>query len=92
MRFRLGSGVSEVDFRAADARLQTEFAYQQPGLWRRTTARRDDGEWVVIDVWRSPADADAGAARWDSDPAVRDFLALLDRSSVQVSRFEELGG
>ena len=77
MRFRLAPGGDEATFIAADRRLQQEFAYQQPGLLRRTTARGADG-WVVIDLWRSAADADACAARWDSDPVVAAFMALVD--------------
>jgi len=91
MRFRLAPGSDEAEFRAADRRLQQEFAYQQPGLLRRTTARGADGDWVVIDLWRSAADADACAARWDSDPVVGAFMALVDGSSVTSERFEPLG-
>lgn len=89
MRFRLVPGCDEAEFIAADRRLQQEFAYQQPGLLRRTTARGADG-WVVIDLWRSAADADACAARWDSDPVVAAFMALVDASSVTSERFQQL--
>lgn len=51
LRFRLAAGVDESVFRAADKRVQAEFAYQQAGLVRRTTARGRDGSWTVIDVW-----------------------------------------
>jgi hypothetical protein len=59
MRFRLPPGADEAAFLAADRRVQEEFAYHQPGLLRRTTARGQDGGWIVIDLWRSAADADA---------------------------------
>ena len=87
MRFRLGPGGDEAELIAADRRLQQEFAYQQPGLLRRTTARGADGSWIVIDLWRSASDADACAARWDSDPVVGAFMALVDGSSVTSERF-----
>ena len=90
MRFRLAPDAGEAAFLAADRRVQREFAYQQPGLMRRTTARGQDGGWIVIDLWRSPADADACDARWDHDPAPQGFMALLDRSSVTVERYQEL--
>lgn len=90
MRFRLAQGCDEAKFIAADRRLQQEFAYQQPGLLRRTTARGADGDWVVIDLWRSAADADACAARWDGDPVVAAFMALVDASSVTSERFQQL--
>lgn len=41
-------------FVAADAEFQQSVAYHRPGLLRRTTARGDDGEWVVITIWDSP--------------------------------------
>jgi hypothetical protein len=90
MRFRLAPDADEAAFLAADRRVQQEFAYQQPGLMRRTTAHGQDGGWIVIDLWRSPADADACDARWDHDPVPQAFMALLDRSSVTVERFQEL--
>lgn len=93
MTFRLLEGVDESDFLAADARLQTDFAYQQPGLARRTTARGvggQSGEWVVVDLWRSAEDADACAARWETDDVAQAFMALVDRSTVEVRRYELL--
>ena len=90
MRFRLAPGCDEAKFVAADHQLQQEFAYQQPGLLRRTTARGAHGDWVVIDLWRSAADDDACAARWDSDPVVAAFMALVDASSVTSERFQQL--
>lgn len=88
MKFRLSPGGDEAAFLAADRRVQEEFAYQQPGLLRRTTARGEDGGWIVIDVWRSAADADACASRWDRDPVAQAFMALLDGSSVSVQRYQ----
>lgn len=93
MRFRLVAGADEAAFLTADARLQTEFAYQQPGLLRRTTARGEGaqaGEWLVIDLWASAEEADACAARWDADPAAQAFMAFVDRASVDVRRYRDL--
>ncbi len=90
MRFRLRPGADERRFVEADARLQSDFAYRQPGLLRRTTARSGDGEWLVIDLWRSTGDADACAARWDGDPVVQAFLDQVDPLSVVTARYDEL--
>lgn len=91
MRFRLAAEADEAAFLTADRRLQEEFAYQQPGLLRRTTARGEDGGWIVIDLWRSAADADACAAVWDDDPVAQAFMSLLAPGSVSSQRFHELG-
>jgi Antibiotic biosynthesis monooxygenase len=91
LRFRLPPDGDEAAFLAADRRVQDEFASQQPGLLSRTTARGEDGSWVVIDLWRSAADADACDARWERDPVTQAFMALLDRSTVTVERYRERG-
>jgi hypothetical protein len=70
--------------------VQAEFAYQQPGLLRRTTARGHDGDWIVIDVWRSGTDADACDERWGRDPVAAAFMALVDESSVRTERYATL--
>jgi hypothetical protein len=91
LRFRLAAGTDEADFLAADRRLQQEFAAHQPGLLRRTTARGEGGNWIVIDLWRSAADADACDRRWDSDPVAQAFMEFLDRSSVTAERYLPVG-
>lgn len=89
MTFRLRDGADEEAFLAADKRLQTDFAYQQPGIVRRTTARGDDG-WIVVDLWQSAEAADAMSARWDADPIAAAFVSFLDEASVTVHRYETL--
>jgi hypothetical protein len=90
LTFRLLPNVSEDEFLAADRRVQTEFAYRQPGLFRRTTARNPDGEWVVIDLWRSDADADACDQRWPGDPVARLFMSFVDPTTVVTRRYAPL--
>jgi hypothetical protein len=87
LMFRLRPGADEAGFLEADRRVQTDFAYQQPGLLRRTTARGSGGDWVVIDLWRSAADADACDARWPSDPVAADFMTFVDPATVQTKRY-----
>jgi hypothetical protein len=92
MTFRLVGGTDDEAFLAVDKRLQSDFAYQQPGLVRRTIARGQGdrtGEWIVIDLWDSPEDADA-AARWDDDLTAREFMALVDAGTVEIRRYADL--
>ncbi|MGH9056226.1 MAG: hypothetical protein ACRDYY_10270 [Acidimicrobiales bacterium] len=88
--FRLAEGADEEAFLAADKRLQTDFAYQQPGLLRRTTARGEDGRWVVVELWRNPAEADACDAKWGDDRLCAEFMSFVDASSRETSRWFEL--
>ena len=90
LKFRLAAGADEAGFLAADRRLQQEFACRQPGLLQRTTARGEAGNWIVIDLWRSAADADACDRRWASDPVAQAFMAFLDRSSMVTERYMPL--
>jgi len=89
MTFRLREHADEAAFLAVDKRLQTDFAYQQPGLVRRTTARGHD-EWIVIDVWSSAEAADACAQRWNDDGLAQEFMSFVDRGSVDVRRYADL--
>jgi len=90
MKFRLAPGTDRSAFLAADRRVQTEFAYHQPGLLRRTTAEGSDGSWIVIDLWHTEGEADACDARWGLDPVTAEFTALLDAGSVRSERYATL--
>jgi hypothetical protein len=90
MTFRLRPDVDEADFVAADRRVQTEFALRQPGLYRRTTGRGDDGSWIVIDFWKSVADAEKSLPGWHHAPAPLAFMSLVDDATVETRRFEAI--
>ena len=90
LAFRLKEGADEAAFLAADKKVQVEFAYQQPGLLRRTTARAEDGNWMVIDIWQTAAHADACDARWGTDEVSSEFMTFVDESTVRSKRFFEL--
>lgn len=90
LTFRLGPHVDAAAFLDADKRVQAEFVYQQPGVVRRTTARGDNGEWIVLSLWRSAADADAAATLSTRDPAAAAFAACLEPSSGRTTRYAAL--
>jgi hypothetical protein len=85
--FRLAEGVADDEFLSLDAAAQTEFAHLQPGIIRRTTARGDDGRWVVVTLWGSAEAADAAAAAAPSHPAGAAFLAAIDPPAWAGDRF-----
>ena len=91
--FSLKAGVAEADFRAADARVQTEFAPFQAGFIRRTTARGEGNDsWLVLTLWGSGDMASAANQAMKTDPAGAAFNALVDPATERVARFHELGG
>jgi hypothetical protein len=81
----------EESFAAADKRMQTGFAYQQPGCVRRTTARADDGRWLVLTLWADDAAADSAQAA-EHHPVAADFWAHVAPDSVSRRRFTLLSG
>jgi hypothetical protein len=90
MSFRLAPGADEEAFLTADSEVQSDFAYRQPGLLRRTTARGPDGAWIVIDLWRSATDADATTALWGEDPVTARFMSFVDTATVSTARYDTL--
>jgi hypothetical protein len=90
LAFGLAPGVDEDVFLAADRKVQTDFAYRQKGLLRRTTARSNDGAWIVIDIWQSERDADACAERWGQDPVTSEFMSFVDTNSIRTKRYATL--
>ena len=66
------------------------FAYQQPGLLRRTTARGDGSEWLVVSLWDSPASADAGDPLRADDDTCREFVSFIDPATLRSERYQEL--
>ena len=88
--FRLRDGVDDVDFLDADRRIQTDFIPTLPGFMRRTTARGRDGEWLVVVLWGSFADAEAADALAAGDEDVRRFMAVIDDGTYRCERYETL--
>ncbi len=86
LTFTVTDDVSDDDVRAADAAVQTEFAYAQKGLIRRTTAR-DGRRWLVVQLWASDADAAAAVTAAATHAAVARLHALADPTTLSQSRY-----
>ena len=87
--FRLAAGADEDEFLAVDRRWQTELVPNRDGFVRRTTARRA-GDWVVITLWATEADAVAFEADTAGHEVRRAFEALVDAESVRAARYDTL--
>lgn len=88
--FRLVDDADEAAFITADERAQREFAYQQRGIVRRTTARGPAGEWLVLTMWDSAEDAQDAAMAFGDHPATQDFRRLVDPASIATHRYSTL--
>jgi hypothetical protein len=85
--FRLAEGVADAAFLEADEQVRTGFLYKQPGLMRATTARGDDGEWVVVVLWASDDDANTAESQARTDPATSALMALVHARTVDRRRY-----
>ena len=92
LTFRPKPDVTEDELRAAEGRVYEEFAMQQPGIIRRTTAIGEDGEWLVLQLWGDAATADAADRAAADHPAVAALHRLADPDSLTRRRYQDLGG
>lgn len=90
LTFRLRPAVDDATFLAADRAVQTDFIPNHPGFLRRTTARGEDGEWIVVTLWASEDDAEASAARGVDHLVTARFMAMLESTSVATRRWRTL--
>lgn len=88
--FRLVPGAEDEAFLDADRRFQTEVIPNHAGFVRRTTARGDDGEWLVMVLWRSTQDADASGRLASDHPVTHEFNSLVDGATVRTTRHTTL--
>jgi heme-degrading monooxygenase HmoA len=89
--FRLAEAAEEADFLATDRAVQAELSANHPGLIRRTTARSRDGDWAVVTLWGTDADAEASDRRW-GEPALHALRSMIEPGSLRGSRYADLGG
>jgi hypothetical protein len=87
--FRLTQAADEAAFLSADRVVQAELAPRE-GFLRRTTARGDDGVWLVLTLWRSARNADDSAQATFEDPATAAFTEIVDGATVKTQRYRTL--
>lgn len=75
-----------------NARYQTEFAYQQRGLLRRTVAQGLGGEWSSVTLWRSKKDVHAASAAAEGSPIAQQLEEFIDPATKRTEFFRELPG
>lgn len=90
LTFRLAPGADETAFLDADRAVQTELIPNQPGFARRTTARREGGEWLVVTLWGAPEHAEDYARLAEDAPVAQRFRSFLDPASVRLARYTTL--
>jgi hypothetical protein len=87
--FQLRPGADVDAFLATDGRVQTEVAYQRPGLLRRTLARADD-RWLVLQIWASLQACDDGAHAFATSAVGAAFMSFVEPSTLSVDRYGDV--
>jgi hypothetical protein len=82
--FQSAEGTADAALLEADRVVQAELSSME-GFVRRTTARGDDGGWLVITLWRTPGDADR--LRQAPSPGLQELDELVDTSSQATVRY-----
>ena len=87
--FALTSGFDPVAFRNLDEQMQEWCYVNRPGLARRTTARNDDGTYVVITLFADASQADASYYT-NTNQVVSAWSAAITESSRSVAVYSLL--
>ena len=87
--FTLVAGIDALTFRALDEQMQEWCYVNRPGLARRTTARAEDGTYVVITLFGEASQADSSYYN-NSDAVVTSWSAAITESSRRVAVYSLL--
>ncbi len=87
--FSLVSGLDAMAFRALDAQMQEWCYVNRPGLARRTTARADNGAYVVITLFGEASHADSSYYK-NTDAVVVAWSTAITESSRSVAVYSLL--
>ncbi|MFI7011954.1 antibiotic biosynthesis monooxygenase family protein [Streptomyces sp. NPDC050145] len=90
VRFQLSPTVDAADFVNRDRKVEAEYMEKRPGFLSREVSRSEDGEYLVIVHWATPEDADATMQGFFGAPETQDFLAAVDKTTVQSGRYTQL--
>jgi hypothetical protein len=87
VRFRLLAGVDAAEFAQIDLRMENGYMRKRPGFQDRALLRSAVGDYLVVVHWASAQEADATMGGFFTDPLTQDFLAAVDKSTVQSGRY-----
>lgn len=89
-RFRLAEGTTEEAFLAADEAAHKEFANFQPGIVRRTTAKGEDGWWLIELIWWSREAQEAADVAAAAAPQTQALRACVDTRTAERHVYETI--
>jgi hypothetical protein len=87
--FTLVAGINALAFRALDEQMQEWCYVNRPGLARRTTAKADDGTYVVITLFGEASQSDSSYYK-NTDAVVAAWSSAITESSRSVAVYSLL--
>ena len=87
--FSLVAGTDQQAFRALDEDMQEWCYLNRPGLARRTTAKQDDGRYIVITLFAEASHSDASYYTRE-DSVVANWYAVIERDSRSLNVYSLL--
>lgn len=87
--FSLNNGIEALAFRALDEAMQEWCYLNRTGLARRTTARNDDGTYVVITLFGEASQSVADYYK-SNDAVVAAWSAAINESSRSIATYSLL--
>ena len=89
--FRAKAGVDEDTMLALSNRLEGEFLAQQPGYIRRELLKAEDGSFVDLVWWESPAAAEAAMTKVADSEVCAAYFAAMELASAAEAVAASLG-
>ena len=87
--FSLNNGIDAAAFRALDEQMQEWCYLNRTGLARRTTARNDDGSYVVITLFAEASQSVASYYK-SNDAVVASWSTAINESSRSIATYSLL--
>ncbi|MEO1218545.1 MAG: hypothetical protein AAFY45_33755 [Bacteroidota bacterium] len=85
--FKINSEVDPATFAERDARVESDFASNQPGFIKRQSGLDEEGNYAVVVFWESISDAEASMGKFMGDPSVADYAQMIDGPTMNMSRY-----
>ncbi|RMA64785.1 antibiotic biosynthesis monooxygenase family protein [Ulvibacter antarcticus] len=88
--FKIKSDIDIAAFEKRDQSTKREYTAKQPGFMKRMSGVSENGEYVVVVYWKTMANAEASMSKFMSDSSVADYMAMIDNSTMKMSRYKML--
>ncbi len=90
MSFDLVSGADMTQFNLINKKVETDFTSKRDGFLQRLTGVSEEGKQVVAVYWTNKTTSDASLKPFMANSIAKDFMAMMDQSSLQMGRYQTL--